>query len=159
MKSNARNAFKTLFIIAVVIGTLMLSGCGGSGASGGNTEKKDQQETVTETAVQAATGEETSEPDIIQIEHIEYDANSDYDKFAMVEYMVEDIGAEFTATVSAKEDDSEFEVHCSLDNVEQVVVLDKDYNIISDKTGNMSYDAPLIVQKAVDENNWQKIGE
>ena len=88
-----------------------------------------------------------------------YDPNPAYDKYALVEYAIEDIGAEFTATVSAEDDDSEYEVHCNLGRTEQVVILDMDYSVVYDRTGEMGSDAPLIVQMAVEENDWRSIGE
>ena len=88
-----------------------------------------------------------------------YDPNPAYDRYALVEYVIDDIGAEFTATVSAKDDGSEYEVHCTLGKAEQIVILDEDFNITYDRTGSMGDDAPLIVQAAVQENNWREIGE
>ena len=88
-----------------------------------------------------------------------YDPNPAYDRYALVEYMVDDIGAEFTATVSAEDDGSEYEVHCTLGKTEQIVILDEDYNVIYDRTGSMGDDAPLIVQAAVEEDNWRAIGD
>ena len=87
----------------------------------------------------------------------EFSPNAEYDKYTLVYYIVEDIDARFTATVSAMEDGSRYEVHCSIDGEEQIVTLDKDHKVTDDKTGNMSYDAPLIVQKAIDADNWTKI--
>jgi hypothetical protein len=66
-----------------------------------------------------------------------YDPNPAYDRYALVEYAVDDIGAEFTATVSAEDDGSEYEVHCTLGKTEQIVILDEDYNVIYDRTGSM----------------------
>ena len=88
-----------------------------------------------------------------------YDPNPAYDRYALVEYVVDDIGAEFTATVSAEDDGSEYEVHCTLGKTEQIVILDEDYNVIYDRTGSMGDDAPLIVQAAVEEDNWRAIGD
>ena len=88
-----------------------------------------------------------------------YDPNPAYDRYALVEYAVDDIGAEFTATVSAEDDGSEYEVHCTLGKTEQIVILDEDYNVIYDRTGSMGDDAPLIVQAAVEEDNWRAIGD
>lgn len=88
-----------------------------------------------------------------------YDPNPAYDRYALVEYVVDDIGAEFTATVSAEDDGSEYEVHCTLGKAEQIVILDEDYNVIYDRTGSMGDDAPLIVQAAVEEDNWRAIGD
>ena len=88
-----------------------------------------------------------------------YDPNPAYDRYALVEYAVDDIGAEFTATVSAEDDGSEYEVHCTLGKAEQIVILDEDYNVIYDRTGSMGDDAPLIVQAAVEEDNWRAIGD
>lgn len=146
-----------LMLFSVLL-ALLIAGCGSSKNSKNVDENPDQQakqETVVEEPVQATTEEESAS--VTEPSSTEQKPDPAYDKYAMVDYLVEDIGAEFTATVSAKEDGSEYEVRCTLENEEQVVVLDKNLVIISDKTGNMGYDAPFIVQKAIDENNWNDI--
>lgn len=145
-------------VIVSMIAALMLAGCSGSKNTDSNAEQQIEQETTADAVTQGDTVETAAET-AAEAETVPstFDPNPEYDKYAMVDYMVEDIGAEFTATVSAKEDGSEYEVHCNLEGVEQVVVLDKDYKITSDKTGNMSYDAPLVVKKAVEENKWTEI--
>jgi hypothetical protein len=87
----------------------------------------------------------------------EYAPNREYDKYALVDYTIEDIMAQFTATVSAKEDGSEYELHCMVEGAEQLLVLDGDLNIMSDLTGDIANDAPAIVQKAIDEDKWTVI--
>ena len=166
-------------VTAMSLGALVFTGCGGPRsqnagegqsstvqAESGNTEAKEQindsstREIVyfetkaddTGTTAASASGESK---EIIA----EFDPNAQYDKYALVDYFVEDIAAEFVATVSAKEDGSEYEVHCSIDGEEQVVTLDKDLHIISDQTGNMAFDAPIIVQNAVDAGNWTSINK
>ena len=149
-----------IVVLSLVLTFILLSGCRSAGTKA---EEKAGDVAAQTGAVEAGTMESSKPaaeagtaavPGIIQEE---YQPNPEYDRYAMVEYMIEDIGAEFTATVSKKADDSEYEVHCMVENAEQVVVLDKDLAIVSDKTGNLGYDAPLIVQKAVDEDKWEDI--
>ena len=143
---------------------LLLFGCSSAGSK---TEEKTGETVMQEEAV--AAGTDTASRESIQtaveagtttapgIIEEEYQPNPDYDRYAKVDYLIEDIGAEFTATVSKKADDSEYEVHCMVDNVEQLAVLDKDLAVVSDKTGELGYDAPLIVQKAIDADKWADI--
>ena len=163
-----RKVFRRMFVLSLCagMGIFLLSGCGnsGSGNSGSGTDTNQEKTEVSSTvkddasalpAPQADTSETASEE--LLPDSTEYEPNQEYDKFAKVEYVVDDIGAEFTATVSAKEDGSQYEVHCVLEGVEQVVVLDKDLEITSNLTGDLVYDAPLIVQQAIDEDTWTKI--
>lgn len=160
MKTSKRFASVYGVVIILALVAVLSAGCGGSKQADANAAQQTQQETGTDAAAPAATTEAAAETAAeASTVPATFDPNPGYDKYAMVDYMVEDIGAEFTATVSAKEDDSEFEVHCNLDGVEQIVVLDKDHKIVSDKTGNMSYDAPLVVEKAIEEGNWTEISK
>lgn len=84
----------------------------------------------------------------------EFELNFKYDRFALVDYTVEDIEAHFGATVSAREDGAQYELHHNMDGEEQALVLDGDFNIISNLTGNMTYDAPIVIQKAIDTDEW-----
>ena len=120
-----------------------LAGCGNKAAQPGS--EVEQTKEVTEAPV---------EPEELAVE---YSPNKEYDRYTQVYYIVEDIDARFTATVSAMDDGSKYEVHCSIDGEEQIVTLDKDLKVTDDKTGKMSYDAPIIVQKAIDADNWTKI--
>ena len=161
---------KTLVAAALAVGMsiTLLSACSNTGTnSEGNTEETLVQEAAETEGSNAASKEQVQAADMAGtsaaaapgILEEQYQPNPDYDKYAMVDYLVEDIGAQFTATVSKKADDSEYEVHCMLDNVEQIVVLDKNLTVISDKTGNLEYDAPLIVQKAIDEDKWMDVNQ
>ena len=160
----------TTMLLTGIVTSLILCGCGNSkdaeeskSTQGGQETVAAEEETKPAVTGNITSGEASPEPAAIGASDETapvpdlFEANPAYDKYATVDYMVEDIGAEFTATVSAKEDGSEYEVHCNLEGAEQIVVLDKDYNIVSDKTGNMSYDAPLVVKKAVEENKWEMI--
>ena len=147
---------KISLLLVLILGMMALGGCGNKTAkpaSGSEQTKKEAdatvetQTTVTETDVATEPGEPVAE----------FDPNAEYDKYTLVYYIVEDIDARFTATVSAMDDGSKYEVRCNIDGEEQLVTLDKDLKITDDKTGNMSYDAPIIVQKAIDADNWTKI--
>ena len=172
---------KTISLLLVlIIGMMALTGCGNNATQPAAGSEQTQEEAaapseaqVTETEKPAAETEnqagteepanagatvtEAAAPTEPEELVAEFDPNTEYDKYTLVYYIVEDIDARFTATVSAMDDSSQYEVHCNIDGEEQVVTLDKDLKIISDQTGNMSYDAPLIVQKAIDANDWTKV--
>lgn len=175
-KKRFKRIYTCLIVLTIVSSAFF--GCGNTttAASGSdqNADTQEVQENVADEPGSVETGTEQTQtaetPESESSEAVdngsaekiegltaEFQPNPEYDKYTLVDYEVEDIAAQFIATVSAKEDGSEYEIHCSLDGEEQIVVLDKDLNIISDKTGAMSYDAPLIVQRAVDANNWISI--
>lgn len=168
MKRNIKRKYLVVAALAVGMTITMLSACTDTGTnSEGNTgdavvqeaAETEKSDTAPKEQSQAADTAGTSAATAPAILKEQYQPNPDYDKYAMVDYLVEDIGAEFTATVSKKADDSAYEVHCMLDNEEQIIVLDKDLAIISNKTGNLEYDAPLIVKKANDEDKWMDISK
>ena len=130
---------------------MLLSGCAGR-----NKSEQDIPDPVDKEESSISADASTGYTNIGILSEV-YDPDEQYYKYVLVDYSIDDIGAEFTATVSAKEDNSEYEVHCMLENVEQVVVLDGDLKILSDLTGDMEYDAPLIVQKAIEQDDWQTI--
>lgn len=161
-------------LLTLIIGMMMITGCGNSGTQPAEAGQKEEEAAAPEETAQsdgdvqeeavpadnaAAAGTEAAPTEETGELVAEFEPNKDYDKYALVDYTVEDIAAHFVATVSAMEDESEYEVHCSVDGEEQVVTLDKDLSITSDMTGNMSYDAPLIVKKAIDAGNWIEITE
>lgn len=145
-----------ILLVAAVLGGSILAGC----------NAQEQGEPLPEEPVQAVTaGENTEEgtaggtaaAETAAGTAEEYAPNREYDKYALVDYTIEDIMAQFTATVSAKEDGSEYELHCMVEGAEQLLVLDGDLNIVSDQTGDIANDAPAIVQKAIDEDKWTVI--
>lgn len=167
-------------LLVLIIGMMTLAGCGNKeaqSAAGPEPAKEEavapaeakaeetetpvseteSQAGVTEQADVGTTTTETAAPTEPEELVAEFAPNAEYDKYTLVYYIVEDIDARFTATVSAMDDGSQYEIHCSIDGEEQVVTLDKDLKIIDDHTGNMSYDAPIIVQKAIDADNWTNI--
>lgn len=92
----------------------------------------------------------------------QFEPNKDYDKYTVIEYTIEAIDAELVATISAKEDDSEFEILCNFygDDQKAVVSYDgKEFKVTEDKTGFMAGDAPAILEKALENDKWAKIGE
>jgi len=158
-------------LLVLIVGITLICGCGNGGAQPAENEKKEESEVPQETppaepagqtdaaasAGTAAAGTEIAPQEEPGELVAEFEPNTDYDKYALVYYIVEDIDARFVATVSAKDDGSEYEVHCSVDGEEQVVTVDKDLSVVSDKTGNLSYDAPLIAKKAIDADKWIEI--
>ena len=143
-----------ILLVAAVLGGAVLTGCNAQGQDDTLPEEPAQAVTAGEDGTAggtvAAGTEDTGTAE-------EYAPNKAYDKYALVDYTIEDIMAQFTATVSAKEDGSEYELHCMVEGAEQLLVLDGDLNIVSDLTGDIANDAPAIVQKAIDEDNWTGI--
>ncbi len=129
-----------------------------------------ETETKEETAVEEAAEEEKAdekedekaddkkEADFGDLE-AEFEPNKEYDKYTLVDYTIEDIDAQFVATVSAMDDGSKYEVHCNFYGDEQIFVADKDLKQLEDKTGFMATDGPIIIQNAIDADNWATIGE
>lgn len=147
-------------IIAVlactVIAASMFTACGSSSSSSDTSSAAESSttETATEESSEAAT-EVTFDVDP------EFDPNSDYDKYTVFEYTIEDAGATFPVTLSANEDETKFEIHCNFYGDEQLVTVEKEgdeYVVKSDKTGFMETDSPAICQAGVDNANWATIG-
>lgn len=92
----------------------------------------------------------------------EFEPNADYEKWCAIDYTIEDIGAEMVVTVSAMEDDSKMDLQCNFYGDDQHVVAEKDgdgWKITEDKTGFMQTDTPIIIEKALKEGEWAKMGE
>lgn len=90
----------------------------------------------------------------------EYDPNPDYDKYTVYEYTIEAANATFPVTLSSSNDESKMEIHCNFYGDEQLVTVEKSgdtFKVLTDKTGFMKTDAPLICQKGIDEKNWAAI--
>lgn len=138
-------------LLAAVMAGVLFTGCGGSGDdakgdSGNDTKQEEQQGGSAEVIdVEAETGLTA-----------EYDPNSDYDEWTLVEYTIEDAGATFIATVSKMSDGSKYEVHCTFFGDEQVSVLEGE-EVTEDKTGFMKTDTPLIVEAAETQGIWSAI--
>ena len=91
----------------------------------------------------------------------EFEPNPDYDKYTVVEYTIEALNADIVATVSAKEDDSEFEILCNFFGEDQMAVVTYDGNEFTcteDKTGFLNGDAPDILKAALEQDVWAPIG-
>ena len=143
-----------ILVVAAILSGSVLTGCKSQEQSGSLPEEPVQAVTAGEDGTAGGTAAaETAAAGTPE----EYAPNREYDKYALVDYTIEDIMAQFTATVSAKEDGSEYELHCMVEGAEQLLVLDGDLNIVSDQTGDIANDAPAIVQKAVDEDKWTVI--
>ena len=91
----------------------------------------------------------------------EFDPNPDYDKYTVVEYTIEDIGADLVCTVSATEDDTEFNIQCNFygDDQDWTGTYDGSATtMIADKTGFMDGDAANIIAAALEQTDWVAIG-
>ena len=137
-------------IVALLMAAAMVSvaftGCGG-GDEGGS-DAAATEESGGDAAASDLPTELTT--DLVG----EYDPNPDYYKYTLTEYTIEAAGATFVATVSANEDDTEFEIHCNFYGDEQLVEVEKngdEYTIVSDKTGFMETDSPGIIEQALGE--------
>ena len=88
----------------------------------------------------------------------EFDPNPDgYDKWTVVEYTIEDIGADLVVTISAKADDSEFYLETNFYGDDQMTHFTYDgenCEILEDKTGFMGGDTPAILAVALEQDLW-----
>lgn len=83
----------------------------------------------------------------------EYDPNSDYAEYTLVDYEIADIGAQFVATVSKSSDGKKYEIHCNFYGDEQLSVYENGA-VTEDKTGFMETDTPKIVEAAEAQGIW-----
>ena len=92
----------------------------------------------------------------------EFEPNEDYDKYTVIEYTIEALNADIIATISAKEDNSEFEILCNFFGEDQMAVVTYDgetFECIEDKTGFLNGDAPDILKTALEKDLWAPLGE
>ena len=92
-------------------------------------------------------------------EDAEYDPNTDYDKWTVVEYYIENADATVIITCSAKADDSEFNLEYSFYGDDQQVICDKEGNVSFDKTGFMSGDTPAMIAYILENAVWVDIAK
>ena len=136
-------------LMAAAMVSVVFTGCGGGNDEGGSEPA----------ATEESGGDDAAASDLPT--ELETDLTGEYDpKYTLTEYTIEAAGATFVATVSANEDDTAFEIHCNFYGDEQLVEIEKDgdeYSIISDKTGFMETDSPLIIDQCLSEDNWALI--
>lgn len=145
---------KKVFALLLAVGMIasMTVGCGG-------TEEGSATQDTTAESTDEAEDEAPAEAVEFDVEG-EYDPNPDYDKYTLFEYTIEDAGATFVVTLSAKEDESQFEIHCNFYGDEQLVVVEHEgdeFKVVEDKTGFMETDSPMICQTGMDQNKWAAI--
>ena len=91
----------------------------------------------------------------------EFDPNPDgYDKWTVVEYTIEDIGADLVVTISANEDFTEFYLETNFyvdDQMTHFTYDGENVEILEDKTGFMGGDTPAILDVALEQNIWLPI--
>jgi hypothetical protein len=87
----------------------------------------------------------------------EYDPNTSYDKYTVIDYYIEDADATVRATVSAKADDSEYYLEYSFYGDDQLVICDHDGNVSEDKTGFMAGTTPDMIQYIQANAVWSAI--
>ncbi len=83
----------------------------------------------------------------------DFEPNTEYDEYTLVDYEIADIGAQFVATVSRTSDGKKYEIHCNFYGDEQLSVYENGA-VTEDKTGFMETDTPLIVEKAEQQGIW-----
>ncbi len=125
-------------MLVAVMALAMFAGCGSS--SGASEEDK--------AAAQAAL-------DALGLTG-DFEPNTEYDYYTLVDYTIESANAQFVATVCKTSDNKKYEVHCLFYGDEQLVVIENG-EITMDKTGFMETDSPLIVEKAEKQAVWVPI--
>lgn len=123
-------------------------------------EKALEQNKWANTADGTAFGVEGGAADAAFDVEPQFEPNKDYDKYTVLEYTIEDLNTDMVVTVSAKEDDSEFEILCNFfgDDQQAVVSYDgKEFKVTKDKTGFMEGDSPKILEKALEQDKWAPI--
>ncbi len=128
-------------LVAATMAMTALTACGSASASAGQSAE--------------AKAEAQAALDALGLTK-DYDPNSEYDTYTLVDYEIADIGAEFVATVSKSKDGKKYEVHCNFYGDEQLSVYENGA-VTEDKTGFMETDTPLIVQQAEDQGIWVSI--
>ena len=96
----------------------------------------------------------------VELPEYEFDPNPDYDEYTVVEYTIEDIGADLVCTISRKADNSEFYLECNFYGDDQMTTTSFDgetYTITADKTGFMGGDTPTILDIAIEQDIWLPI--
>ena len=129
--------------------------------AGENTETEAEETVEEETAVEETADEAGEEVVDFGVEP-EFEPNEDYDKYTVIEYTIEALNADIVATISAKEDDSEFEILCNFFGEDQKAVVTYDgenFECIEDKTGFLNGDAPDILKTALEKDLWAPLGE
>lgn len=147
MKKKVITAMMVMTILAGV-----LAGCGSS-----KTESKNDV-SVTASA-DTETAAEESTPDFGGLV-ADYEPNPNYDKYAITTYTWEDLEQTAVIMVSAMEDESKFECHFTFFDDEQLAELTYDgaaFTVVSDKTGFVTKEVPVICQELVDAGVWSAI--
>ena len=104
-----------------------------------------------------ADDEEAAEP-----VYGEFAPNADYAVWTLVEYEIEDIGAEFVCTVSANEDFTEFYLECNFygdDQMTKTTYDGENYEVVEDLTGFMAGDTPNVLNMALENDVWLPMPE
>ena len=108
--------------------------------------------------ISAGMTEEEFEELLAEVE--DYEPAEGYDKYTVCWYFKEDISADMYSLVSAKEDNSEFDIQVFWYGVDDhgVVKYDgKDYETIYDESGFMKLVAPEILDVALAQDYWKEI--
>lgn len=84
----------------------------------------------------------------------EYEPQVGYDKYTVVDYYLEAADTDLMITCSAKADDSEYCMEFNFYGDDQMVVCDHEGHVLSDKTGFMGNDAPVILAYIQENAVW-----
>lgn len=91
----------------------------------------------------------------------EFEPNEEYAYFTVTEYTIEAIEADLVCTISTNEEQNEFYLECNFYGDDQMILATFDgenYEILKDKTGFLSGDAPAILDTALATNLWVPVG-
>ena len=87
-------------------------------------------------------------------EDAEYDPDPEYDKYSVFEYYIEGADATVVVTISAKADESEFNLEFSFYGDDQKVVCNREGEVSFDKTGFMAGDTPAMMAFLLENAVW-----
>ena len=106
---------------------------------------------------EADIAEEEAEPVIA-----EFQPNTDYAYWTVVEYTIEAIQADLVCTISASEDFDEFYLECNFygdDQMSRTTFDGENYEVVEDLTGFMGGDTPAILDIARENDLWLAMPE
>ena len=92
----------------------------------------------------------------------EFQPNTDYAYWTVVEYTIEAIGADLVCTISASEDFDEFYMECNFygdDQMSKTKFDGTNYEVVEDLTGFMGGDTPAILDIARENDLWLAMPE
>ncbi len=117
---------------------------------------------------------ETAATETPELAEPEFDPNPEYTEYTVVEYTIEEIQADLVCTISRKaleDGTTDYYLECNFygddqmthtiykggDKALEEIDLEKDFDILEDKTGFMKGDTPKILKIAMEQDVWLPI--